>query len=119
MLPPPELTRLRLQVHHPEPDSGSTVSTLTVSFLVNTQQMLLEDFEAACIDAALKHAHVAGHLPVGPMFVRTEEATVPEQKSLAEGGRMLNSLEDMAIDNAIRQGDLVQVICSVDLGLSL
>jgi hypothetical protein len=111
----PDLTRLQLTVHE-TPDSSTR--TLTVSWLANTQQLLLEDFEAACIDAALKHAHAAGHMPVGPMWVATEQA-VYEQKPLVEGRPMARSIEDMQIDHAMMAGDLVQVRCSVELGLSL
>lgn len=109
----PELTRLRLQVH--TSDTGSR--TLTVSWLANTQQLLLEDFEAAAVDAALASAHAAGHMPVGPMFVQTEAAE-HKQEPLKEGKPLLRSFEDMAIDNAIMLGNLVLVTCSVELGLS-
>lgn len=111
----PELTRLSMAVH--TADSGAR--TLTVSFLVHTSQLLLEDFEAAAHDAVLKHAHAAGHMPVGPILITTEPASVVEQKSLEEGRPMLRSFDEMALDNAIRAGDLVQVKASVELGLSL
>lgn len=114
----PELTRLAMTVH----TSDSGAQSLTVSFLVHTSQLLLEDFEAAAHDAVLKHAHAAGHMPVGPILITTEPATIPARKPLAEGSRMLGpvlSFDEMAVDNAIRAGDLVQVKASVELGLSL
>lgn len=111
----PDLTRLELTVH----DLGGGSRTLTVSFLVNVQQTLLGEFEAMCVDGALKHAHHAGHLPVGPMLVRTEPAKPTPRGPLVEGRPMAMSITDMQIENGIRSGDLVQVYCDVELGLSL
>ena len=139
--PPPDLTRLEINVFT---NHGGT-RVLRVSFLVNTQQLLLPDFEAACIDAALKHAHRAGHMPVGPMLVATETAESEQLGKtcpLCEGkgylfvqdeqdcpdctagkikptGVQRKSIEDLQVENAIMMGDLVQVHCSVELGLSL
>ena len=140
--PPPELTRLRKQVH--TRDDGSR--SLTVSFLVNTQQLLLADFEAAAHDAMLRHAHADGHMPVGPFLITTEPASSEQlghpclvcegrgeflgDKCTAEGcvngnvkdeqhaGR-LKSIDELQIENAILMGDLVQVTGTVELGLSL
>ena len=139
--PLPDLTRLVMHVttNH----NGTRV--LKVSFLVNTQQLLLEDFEGACVDAALRHAHHAGHLPVGPMLVTTEAA---ESEQLGrtcelcdgkgwlfdrdeqdcpdcEDGKVkakqggFRSIDDLQIENSIMSGDLVQAHCQVELGLSL
>lgn len=139
---PPELTRLVKTVH----TSESGVRTLTVSFLVNTQQLLLEDFEAAAHDAVLKHAHHDGHLPVGPVLIRTEEAVSEQMGKLCplcdgkgwlfeqdemdcpdcERGRIkpepktgMRGIEELQIENAIMMGNLVQVHADVELGLSL
>lgn len=137
----PELTRLEMNVVTSE--SGARL--LTVSFLVNTRQLLMEDFDAAAHDAALRHAHAAGHMPVGPFIITTEPAesaqlgkTCPlcqgtgwlfeqdendcpdcDKGKIKPKGPMVRSLEDMQIDNAIMMGDLVQVRASVELGLSL
>ena len=138
--PPPDLTRLEMNVFT---NHGGT-RVLRVSFLVSTQQLLLADFEAAAIDAALKHAHRAGHMPVGPMLVTTEAAEseqlgktcplcsgkgylfVQDDQDCPDctSGKIkaapkMRSIEDLQIDNAIMMGNLVQVHCSVELGLSL
>lgn len=139
---PPELTRLVKRVQ----TSPAGQRVLTVSFLVSTQQLLLEDFEAAAHDAVLRHAHADGHMPVGPILIRTEEAVSEQLGKTCElcqgkgwlfeqaeqdcpdctGGRIkpppsfiARSLEEMAIENAIMMGDLVQVHADVELGLSL
>lgn len=109
------LTRLRVEVH--TRDDGSR--SLTVSFLVNKQQLLLDDFEAAAHDAVLRTAHNRGHMPIGPILIRVEDVEPEEQKPLEEGKPMLRSLEEIALDSAIRNGDIAQVIGEVELGLSL
>lgn len=141
-LPPPELTRLVKTVR----TSETGTRTLTVSFLVSTQQLLLEDFEAAAHDAVLRHAHADGHMPVGPILVRTEEAVSEQMGKLCplcdgkgwlfepgekdcpdcDGGRIkpeprtgLRGIEELQIENAIMMGDLVQVHADVELGPSL
>ncbi len=139
---PPELTRLVKRVH----TSESGTRTLTVAFLVSTQQLLLEDFEAAAHDAVLRHAHADGHMPVGPILIRTEPAESEqlgrvcplcdgkgwlfEQASKdcpdCDGGRIklepksgFRTIEELQIENAIMAGDLVQVYADVELGPSL
>lgn len=110
----PQLTHLEMTVH----TSDSGARTLTASFLVNTRQLMLEDFEAAAHDAVLKHAHHAGHMPVGPILIRTEPWGPPEQGPLKEGEPMIN-LEEMALRSEGRGGNIVQVLADVELGLSL
>ncbi len=139
---PPELTRLVKTVH----TSDSGTRTLTVSFLVNSQQLLMEDFEAAAHDAVLRHAHADGHMPIGPILIRTEVAeshqlgkTCPlcegkgwlfeqDEKDCpdCDGGKIkppaqkgFQSIEELQVENAIMMGDLVQVHADVELGLSL
>lgn len=109
------LTRLKVEVH--TRDDGSR--SLTVSFLVNKQQLLIEDFEAAAHDTILRVAHNRGHMPIGPILIRVEECEPVEQKPLEEGKPMLRSFEDYALDAAIMRGDIAQVIGEVELGLSL
>lgn len=112
--PQNSLTRLELTLH----TSDSGARSLTVSFLIRREQLLLEDFDAAAHDAVLRTAHEAGHMPVGPILVRTEEATYDPPK-LKEGIAMSRSIDDLAIDNQLMQGNLVRVVGSMDLGLSL
>lgn len=140
---PPELTRLVKRVQ----TSPAGQRVLTVSFLVSTQQLLLEDFEAAAHDAVLRHAHADGHMPVGPILIRTEEAVSEQMGQLCPlcdgkgwlfeqaeqdcpdctGGRIkpreqafrVKSLEELSIENAILMGNLVQVHADVELGPSL
>lgn len=140
---PPELTRLVKRVH----TSPSGVRTLTVAFLVSTQQLLLEDFEAAAHDAVLRHAHADGHMPVGPILIRTQPAESEQLGVECElcqgkgwlfeqaeqdcpdctGGRIkprpqafrVKSLEEMEVENRIMAGDLIQVYADVELGLSI
>jgi hypothetical protein len=110
---PPPLTKLRLQVH----TSDSGARTLAVSFLVNAQQLLLEDFEAAAHDAVLRHAHAAGHVPVGPILIRTEPWYPPK---LEPGKtRLVRDFEELALENEALQGNIVEVKADVELGLSL
>lgn len=111
---PPPLTRLEMIVH--TSDGGQR--TLTVSFLVNARDLLLEDFEEAAHDAVLRHAHANGHMPVGPILIRTEPAKY-EQPKVVEGRPMMRSLDDLQLDMAIQQGDIVKVMADVELGLSL
>lgn len=141
--PPPQLTRLVKKVHTTE--SGTRV--FTASFLVNTQQILMEDFEAAAHDAVLRHAHADGHMPVGPILVTTEEAVSEQLGKTCElcagkgwlfeqdqqdcpdctAGKIKppatpfigRSIEELEIDNGIMMSTLVQVHGSVELGLSL
>lgn len=141
---PPELTRLVKQVR----TNAYGTRTLTVSFLVSTQQMLMGDFESAAHDAVLRHAHADGHMPVGPIFIETTVAESsqlgttcplcegkgwlfePDEKDCpdCDGGKIKpardgfaarRSLEEIQIDNEIMKGDLVQVHGTVELGLSL
>ena len=138
---PPDLTRLVMHIT----TNHDGMRVLKVSFLVNTQQLLLPDFEGACVDAALRHAHQAGHLPVGPMLVTTETAESDQLGKTCvlcdgkgwlferdqqdcpdcEDGKIkakqggFRSIEDLQIENAIMTGDLVQVHCQVELGLSI
>ena len=139
---PPELTRLVKQVH----STPSGARTLTVSFLVSTQQTLMEDFDAAVHDAVLAHAHADGHLPVGPILHRLAPATSSQlgaDCALCDGKGWLfepgstdcpdcdagkvgkqppgtwSTFEELEIENRIMMGDLIQVTASVELGLSL
>lgn len=138
---PPELTRLVKRVRTGE----SGARSLTVSFLVSTQQLLMEDFEAAAHDAVLRHAHADGHMPVGPILITTEAAESSQLGTtcpLCEGkgwlfeqdeqdcpdctaGRIkkeqsgFRSMDELAVENAIMMGDLIQVHGTVELGLSL
>lgn len=110
----PQLTRLLMTVH----ESNSGARSLTVSFLVNARDLLRGDFEEAAHDAVLRHAHAKGHMPIGPILVRTEPAKY-EQPKVVEGKPMMRSMEDAQLDIAIQQGNIVQVMADVELGLSL
>lgn len=139
---PPELTRLVKRVRTGETGARS----LTVSFLVSTQQLLMADFEAAAHDAVLRHAHADGHMPVGPILVTTEVAESSQLGMLCPlcdgkgwlfeqdeqdcpdctAGRIkkaeqygFRSMDELQIENAIMMGDLIQVHGTVELGLSI
>lgn len=110
----PQLTRFSMEVR--TRDDGTRL--LVASFLLNAQQLLLEDFDAAVNDAVLRHAHAAGHMPVGPMMVSTAPAQVSSERGTPEKP-VLRAIEDLQIDNAVMMGDLVRVFAEVELGLSL
>lgn len=112
-----QLTQLKMDVH----TSDSGARSLTVSFLVNVQQTLMEDFEAAAHDAVLGAAHKAGHMPVGPILILTDTWTPPEQVPLEDGKPLVlhRSIQDWELEARGRAGDIVQVTASMELGASL
>lgn len=112
---PPELTRLQMDVH----TSDTGTRTLTASFLVNVQQTLLPDFEAAAHDAVLLHAHKAGHMPIGPILIRTETFDPAELGVGTPEEPIKRTYEDLMLKVEATNGNIVKVLADVELGLSL
>jgi hypothetical protein len=113
--PLPDLTRLMMVVH--TSDSGQR--TLAVSFLVNVQQTLMPEFEAAAHDAVLRHAHARGYMPVGPILIMTETFDPAELGVGTPGAPVLRSFEELSLKVEATAGNIVKVSADVELGLSL
>lgn len=112
---PPELTRLKMDVH--TSDSGQR--TLVVSFLVHVMQTLIEDFDAAAHDAVLLHAHARGYMPVGPILIMTETFDPAELGVGTPDEPIVRSMEDLKLKVEATNGNIVKVMADVELGLSL
>lgn len=112
---PPDLTRLQMDVH----TSDSGARTLAVSFLVNVQQTLLPDFEAAAHDAVLLHAHAAGHMPVGPILIMTETFDPAELGVGTPDAPIARTYDDLKLKVEATAGNIIKVMADVELGLSL
>lgn len=60
--------------------------TMQVEFFLPTQATLVEGWQNAVWDEALRHAHEAGHIPVGPILISDPEPwNGPEQAPLMPG----------------------------------
>jgi hypothetical protein len=79
---------------------------LVVTFLVNTQQMLMPGFDDTVHDVSLGIAHDNDYMPEGQPIV-TKQSAQPTQP--VEGVRMFNDINDVVLDNAILQGDIIEV----------
>lgn len=80
---------------------------LVVSFLVNVQQTLMEGFDVDVHNTALGVAHDADFMPEGQPLV-TKKTADPMPR--VEGERTIfGSMDDLALDTAILQGDIVEI----------
>lgn len=106
-----------MTVARPRIEVGEDSGTITVSFLVEVVQTLMENFEVDVRDTALRLAHEAGHMPVGEPWVDTHPATVDMS---AEGEKFkVRGMEELALDHKIMSGDIVEASAEFILGLSI
>lgn len=96
-------------------DAG--VETLVITFLAAVQQMLVEGFNATVHNTALRIAHEREVMPEGEPWISVSPAQT--QDSLAEGVHLQRSMTDLALDNAIMEGNVVQVRVEFLVGIRL
>ena len=89
--------------------------------MVNVQQTLIEDFEAAAHDAVLRTAHRAGHMPIGPILVVVEPWEPEPQTSIEEGKplKLHHSMHEWELEAQGRAGNICKVVADMELGASL
>lgn len=99
----------------------------TMSFSAPRQLLLDENFDSMVWDETLRRAHVAGHIPIGPVMITHAEHT-PEPTELREGESLTERMQRWAATNMVREmsiglggtpPDLIRVTSSVNLGASL
>lgn len=97
----------------------------TMRFKAPRQLLLHEEFEAMVWDECLRHAHIGGHMPVGPILIETSEVE-DEPVEVVEGEPLKVRMQRWAEKNmayhvavGMGAGDFMIVTASVQLGLSL
>lgn len=119
----------------PEYQETAEDGVFTLRFKAAKQLLLHPEFEQMVWDETLRRAHVAGHMPVGPIFIETAEYEPPPapQTELIEGeslfDRMTRWSRTQDMSKYVMEGmagqlgpvtvDLMQVTASVQLGLSI
>lgn len=109
----PDPSRVSLDLH--TNDSGVEVAVVT--FLVSVQQTMLKGFNDVVHNTALRLAHERGVLPEGEAWISVGPAQ--SRNELREGEAIAAGLDDLALDNAIMEGNIVQVRVEFLVGVRL